>query len=381
MRVFIFKPSEVRIGGVSLRERQERMLRQLGEPAITLIFSRLEMTTTDSVLLLWGDTLFDPRIVQKLLAQSGNFIAVDGRCAQEWVGAAHLESHFFQSQSVANLNLTHTYHTHTEEKIKIRETIEFLSSVCKPLDISEMEDYVPKLRKNVPIYWQRIQDESDVRRAEKLLLASSEKDPSDVMAILHRPIENWVVVHLARTPITPNQVTLFVNILAWMATYLFATGNLIYAALLTFGVGLVDGFDGKLARLKGMVSKVGSLEHAFDLLFEFSWILALGYFLTQSEGLMALLLAGGIVTIVAFYRSIYDRYGQLASKSLDVAGRFENFFRRVAGRRNLFNIWILISVLVQAPIWALYAIFIHATVTALVYSISAWTRLRRLEQQ
>jgi hypothetical protein len=53
----------------------------------------------------------------------------------------------------------------------------------------------------------------------------------------------------------------------------------------------------------------------------------------------------------------------------------------VAGRRNLFNIWILISVLVQAPIWALYAIFIHATVTALVYSISAWTRLRRLEQQ
>ncbi|MBI3660192.1 hypothetical protein HY230_06940 [Candidatus Acetothermia bacterium] len=130
-----------------------------------------------------------------------------------------------------------------------------------------------------------------------------------------------------------------------------------------------------------MVTKVGSLEHAFDLLFEFSWILALGFYLSRSEGTTPLLLAASIVTLVAFYRSVYDRYGQAAAKSLDVAGKFEDRFRRVAGRRNLFSIHILIFVLWGRPRWALYTILAHAGLTALVYSLRAWGHLRRLDRE
>ncbi len=370
MKVFIIEPSDVRVGGVSLHERQERMLRQLGAAEITPLSRNTLLNQPSLALLLWGDTLLDPRIVQALLSQEGNLIAIDGRSPQDWVGAARLERDFFIESAKPRFGLESS-----------ESAIERLRSVCKPVDIAKLDEYVPKLRRSLPVYWVRIKNEKDMHRAEKLLMDSSEKDPSDLMAILHRPIENWVVVRLAQTPITPNQVTLLVNILSWIATYLFATGNLLLASLLTFLVSITDGFDGKLARLKGMVSKVGSLEHSFDLLFEFSWILALGYFLSQSEGTLPLLLAGSIITLVAFYRSVYDRYGQSAYKSLDVSGRFENLFRRIAGRRNLFNISILLCVLLQKPIWALYAILVHAAITALVYSVSAWGRLRKLDRQ
>jgi len=368
MKAFIVEPSEIRVGGVPLRERLERMLRQMG---ITDILCAPREGTPDppeeEVLVLAGNMLIDPRIIQALLNQKGNVVGIDSHSNGAWVGAARLTPNLFQDacQSLAVF-----------DKIK-----DYLRDRCIPFDIARLDDYIPKLRRHIPIYWLKIETSNDVRRAEQILIDSAEKDPSDLMAILHRPIENYVVARLAHTPITPNQITLIVNILAYVVTVLFATGHLVLASLLTFLVGLSDGFDGKLARLKGMVTKVGSLEHAFDLLFEFSWILALGFYLSRSEGTIPLLLAASIVTLVAFYRSVYDRYGQIAGKSLDVAGRFENHFRRVAGRRNLFSIHILIFVLWGKPNWALYTIFAHASITALIYSLFAWGHLRNLDSK
>jgi phosphatidylglycerophosphate synthase len=368
MKALILNPSEVCVGGVSLRERLERMLKQLSISEIEYIPAGARLQMSEPVLLLRGDTLFDPRIVQALLSSPSNFVAVDSRQPEAWVGAARLEPDFFQKTELSVRSLD-----------SIAEQARCDSAL---LDISQIDSYTPKLRRDVPIYWLQIKSPDDVRRAEQILMDSAEKDPSDLMAkFVHRPIESWMVTRLARTPITPNQVTLFVNLLAYLATALFATGHLLAAALMTLLVGVTDGFDGKLARLKGMVTKVGSLEHAFDLLFEFSWILALGYYLAQTEGTLPLLLAAAILTLVAFYRSIYERYGQVTGKSLDVAGKFENTFRRIAGRRNLFSVEILLCVLWQRPLWALYLIFFHAALTALVYAWRAWSHLHNLDRQ
>jgi len=61
-------------------------------------------------------------------------------------------------------------------------------------------------------------------------------------------------------------------------------------ALLTFAVGIVDGLDGKLARIRGCPTKLGLMEHPFDILYEFSWLIALALFLSQSEGLLPIIL-------------------------------------------------------------------------------------------
>lgn len=151
------------------------------------------------------------------------------------------------------------------------------------------------------------------------------------------------------TPITPNQLSLGVNVLAYTVTALFASGLLLAASLLSFVVGIADGLDGKLARVTPQVSRAGSLEHAFDMLYEYSWLLALAWAIQRDQGgITPFVLAGVTIAVVAFYRSVYDQYGKHAGHSLDDAGDFERRFRRIAGGRNLYNPWILPAVVAGA---------------------------------
>lgn len=207
------------------------------------------------------------------------------------------------------------------------------------------------------------------------------KGASDLLAYyVHRPIENWAVGHLKDTPVTPNQLTIATNIAAYAVTGLFFTGNLLAASLLSFAVGILDGLDGKLARAKNMATNLGKLEHAFDLLYEFSWLAALGGYLSYSAGNPTpLALAVAAITLISFYRYCYDTFGKVAGESLDNYAPFERVFRRFAGRRNLYNIHILVFVLLSRPELALYTIAGHAALTALVYSVRVGYHLNRID--
>ena len=236
------------------------------------------------------------------------------------------------------------------------------------VDITSMDAYQKKLRKDVDLWWIDVDTPADVVAAEDRLIEIASKNPSDALAYyLHKPIENklvrWISTH---TEVTPNQISVAVNVLAYTVTALFYFGFLLPASLLTFVVGIADDLDGKLARLKLAVTRVGALEHSFDMLYEFSWIIALGLYLYRTDdSALSLLLAG---LIVAFYRNVYDQFGKSMGRSLDDAGDFERRFRRIAGRRNLYNVWILAGVLVGMPVASLIAITFHSGLTALVYS-------------
>ncbi len=172
--------------------------------------------------------------------------------------------------------------------------------------------------------------------------------------------------------ITHNQLTISSNILAYTVTALFLFGYLLPASILTFVVGIVDGLDGKLARVKLKTSKLGSMEHSFDLLYEFSWFIALSWFLFSStRSATPLILCIFIIFFVAFYRHVYDQFRRAAGKSLDDAGNFERIFRRVAGRRNLYNIPIFVSIIFGVLLYSLFFIAFHSGITAVVYASSA----------
>ncbi len=245
-------------------------------------------------------------------------------------------------------------------------------------DISEIENYDPKMRKNIQPWWVDIDTKKDLERAKMTIVESASKNPSDALAYyIHKPIENRLVAMISNYRITPNQLTIIVNILAYTVTALFFLGYLLPASILTFVVGIVDGLDGKLARVKLMTSKLGSLEHSFDLLFEFSWFIALSWFLFNStQSATPLILCIFIILFVAFYRHIYDQFGKAMGRSLDDSGDFERIFRRVAGRRNLYNIPILVSILFAVPLYSLFFILLHSGLTALVYSSRATKHLR-----
>jgi hypothetical protein len=60
-------------------------------------------------------------------------------------------------------------------------------------------------------------------------------------------------------------------------TLLYALGYLWAGALLALIVGVLDGVDGKLARLKVHMTKSGKGEHLLDYVVEMSWWMALAY--------------------------------------------------------------------------------------------------------
>ncbi|RKY76564.1 hypothetical protein DRQ00_08505 [candidate division KSB1 bacterium] len=250
-------------------------------------------------------------------------------------------------------------------------------------DIGQIESYVSKMRKTIKPWWIDIDTEGDLKKAKQIIIENSSKGASDFMAhYIHKPIENKLVAFISNFNITPNQLTVIVNILAYTVTALLLLGHLLPASILAFIVGIADGLDGKLARVKLMTSKVGLLEHSFDLLFEFSWFIALSWFLFHStKTAVPLILCIFIILFIAFYRHVYDQFKKAMGRSLDDSGNFERVFRRFAGRRNLYNIPILISVLGGVPFYSLIFILFHSGITAIVYSARAIKHLYALDHR
>jgi CDP-L-myo-inositol myo-inositolphosphotransferase len=256
-------------------------------------------------------------------------------------------------------------------------------------DITQIDSYASKMRKEIEPWWVDIDTEKDLTKAKEMILENASKNPSDALAYyIHKPIENKLVAILSTSNITPNQVTIIVNVLAYTVTALFLVGYLFPASILSFIVGIADGLDGKLARVKLKTSNLGSLEHSFDLLFEFSWFIALSWFLYHAtQAVIPLILCIFIILFIAFYRHIYDQFRKASGRSLDDSGGFERKFKRIAGRRNLYNIPILMGVLlvpvysINILTYSLILILFHSGITAIVYSVRAIKHLSAIDNQ
>ena len=104
-------------------------------------------------------------------------------------------------------------------------------------------------------------------------------------------------------------------------------------------------------------------------------------FLSQSGGSLPLVLVASSITFIAFYRFCYDQFSRTTAVSLDVYGRFERVFRRVAGRRNIYNIYILIGVLLGTPLYSLIGILFHSALTAVAYASRAAIHMHTIDKK
>ena len=214
-------------------------------------------------------------------------------------------------------------------------------SLGRLLDVSAQPLYYVSMCRKLRQFWFPVPSLSNRKLAERVLLDSIQKGPPDIPAWVHAPIETFLVSRLCKTPITPNQLTLFCNVVAWTVTILLVTGHLAWGLGLALIVGVLDGLDGKLARLKLETSKAGKLEHLFDALFENSWWVALAWHLSVSGKLpdafayLGLLIGAEVLNALA-RASIVRYYG----KSISELASFDRIFRLVGGRRNIY-VWIL----------------------------------------
>jgi phosphatidylglycerophosphate synthase len=199
-----------------------------------------------------------------------------------------------------------------------------------------------------------------------------QKGSLDFPALLHAPIERFLVSRLCKTPITPHQLTIAWIVLACATTVLFAQGQLIWGIALALVVGILDGLDGKQARLKIETSNSGKLEHRFDSLFEAAWPSALAYHFYTAG-----LLSGAVIYLaVLLAAEALDGIGKAGIYSASENGasepnQFDRFVRLLGGRRNVY-VWVLaVALFLRAPAKALIVMAWWEGITAAIDLVHA----------
>lgn len=329
------------------------------------------------LMVIRGDCLFDSRLLQLLENQDAPAALVDSappRDLQPFVSsAASSRRGRLCGVALVARDLAQSYPDSFDQELG--EGIE--AGEIEAIDIAGRDWHDASMRRQLRPLWFPAPAPAQQKAAEDLLLRASQKGCLDFPAIVHAPIENFLISHLCRTSITPNQLTLVTNIVAWGATFLFATGHLGWGTVLALAAGILDGLDGKQARVKVETSKIGKFEHAFDALFEHSWWIAIAYHLYTSGqlpnalGYLLLLMAGDVLAVLARLRVV-----GASGRTLEESGAFHRVVRLIGGRRNIY-VWILaLGVMVGNPVEAYKLMGIWAAVTAAVQLPSAFFAVR-----
>ena len=209
------------------------------------------------------------------------------------------------------------------------------------VDAAEEDDYIVNMRRRVRPVCFSAPPEQNRRVAERVILDSAQNGTLDLPAYIHGPIETAIISLLCKTRITPNQITIGGFIIGCSATAAFAVGRVGFGILAALIFGVVDGLDGKQARVKIETTARGKWEHYLDYFIENSWWAAIAFHLWRSGQFpnafyfFALLVGSRLLHEFA-KRPVKMAKGRL----LDDVAPFDRAFRLIAARRNVY-VWIL----------------------------------------
>jgi CDP-L-myo-inositol myo-inositolphosphotransferase len=241
------------------------------------------------------------------------------------------------------------------------------------VEIATLDSYSRELRRSFAPFWTRVEHAGDRPAVVRMLVEASGKGHQDLpSAWLNAPIEQAIMRRLADTRVTPNQLTVLCNVVAYAVAGLLATGHLLAGAIGALVVGVLDGLDGRQARIQVRFTTFGRLEHVLDRAYEILWIAALAYWL--SDGFVDTVIGWALGTWLAAYAldtAAYDTFKWRSGVNLDEASPLDARIRLVAGRRNVYACLLLAGVLGGQPLLAFHAIAAWAAATALVH----WARV------
>jgi phosphatidylglycerophosphate synthase len=328
------------------------------------------------LLVIRGDVVFDSRLLQLLATQRSPAVLVDSAVPSKLqplvaqapdalpakvCGAALLKRDWVSTQ---NGPLENAINNGLEQ------------NTIAAVDVTDQPSYSPALRRKLRPFWFPAPAPARVKLAERILLNSVQKGTQDLPARIHAPLETFVISKLCKTAITSGQLTVSWIILAFGTTILFATGYLIWGIVLALMIGILDGLDGKQARIRVETSKAGKIEHWFDSFFEVVWPTALAYHFYVSGQLPDAFFYLALLIVA----EALDGIGKLgvygaAEKSLVDPGLFDRIVRLIGGRRNIY-IWVLIAcVVLGMPEKSLIVMAFWEVATAAVDLLhSGWIR-------
>jgi phosphatidylglycerophosphate synthase len=242
------------------------------------------------------------------------------------------------------------------------------------VDTAKQDDYIVAMRRHVRPLCFRAPQKEDRRLAERIILDSAQNGTLDFPAYLHAPVETALVSLLCKTRITPNQITFAGLIIGCSAIVAFVTGRVGLGILAAFIFGIVDGLDGKQARVKVETTECGKWEHYLDYLIENSWWTAIAFYLRRSGQFSNAFHFLGLLIASHLLDESAKRWAKMVrGRLLDDIAPFDRAFRLIAARRNIY-VWILTFGFLLNAFPQSYAIICGwATVTAVVHLVrSIW---------
>ncbi len=241
------------------------------------------------------------------------------------------------------------------------------------MDAARQPSYVASMRREIRPVWFPPPSNENTARAESLILDAGQNGTLDLPAIVHGPIETWIIRRLCRTSITPNQITLFTAAVSAVVAVLFASGHVQAGTLLALVVGVLDGVDGKQARVKVETTELGQREHALDYILELAWWTALAFHFAGSGrvphayALLLLLVGSDLID-----RAAKKQAKLITGRNLDDVAPIDRRVRLIGGRRNIY-IWLLAAgLLLRAPDKAYVALCWWGAVTTAVHVGRVW---------
>ena len=314
----------------------------------------------DLVLVLQGNVLHDNRILD-LLANArgacGLLAPNDARGAAAGV------------LSAAEATLVHRrFHGTLSEGIQggLEE------GALPRLDLGHLDPYLKHLRRTVYPFIIGVQTATDLEKADAMLRQIVHKGTNDFVAVyIHPYLEFGIARLLANTQVTPNQVTLLGMLFSWLAVYLFATGQLVEGILCAATKGVLDGVDGKLARLHIKYSKSGDLlDHIGDIIFDALWYLALGWHFSNGD-LSSTAATFTIILFIAYWiqRIVPGVFARRHAREIYDYEEIDKFVRLIGSRMNN-NVWVMmIGILLGFAQASFYGTSIWMAATALWYTL------------
>ncbi len=331
----------------------------------------------NDVIILDGGVLIDKRIVsslinfkEEIIYTKGNKIRsnyTDKNQSNVLAGKINFEDNAYIFQNNINSFIDFFY------------SLSFNTNIYHSSD--KISTYKPDMRRDLPLYTYSFRNYNDFKSAKKLLVKRTQKGTLDLIAwYFNRPFEDIFVYLFSDTRITANHITIFVNILGYIVVFLFLIQNWWIGFILMIFINIFDGVDGKLARIKNTDSKVGHIEHSFDLLYEQAIYVGIGlgaYFIIGQFYVIIILFI--MLLADSFNRHCSMQYKEVMKITLADSSRFDQIFRRFDGRRNIFTMHILIWGLLSHFEYAIFSICIHAIITSIIYSIQAIRHMKQVD--
>jgi phosphatidylglycerophosphate synthase len=211
--------------------------------------------------------------------------------------------------------------------------------------------------------------ESDLVRGWRLLIDRVSKRSADfVERYIDPPIENWLVRTFCETAVTPNQVTLLSIAFALAGASLFYQGWFFLAVFFAWVAIVLDGVDGKLARVKLMTSLIGKLEQIAGFFSENAWYVALAARLARTHDPTAWKL-GLLVTGCNVLDNVLNAlFTAVKGRTLDEMAPFDQWFRLIGGCRGIYLLMLLLGFVLGTPVLALQAVLGWAVATLLTHA-------------